>query len=220
MQKFDTQRVLLVEDDLVYLRAFERVFASLPSKWEIFAAQDGGSAIATLTESADSFDLALVDIGLPDMSGLDVISEIRKKFHNTPILVVTVFNAEQTLSSAIRLGARGYILKGESEQSLRASIELVIQGQYSVSPSLARDLFKLAGGPVAETTFHNSVLTLRELELLQNIALGRSYVQCAESMHISLHTVRSHIRRIYGKLGVSNNRQAVSKAKLTGAVFI
>ena len=220
MRKSNVRRALLVENDLVFLGAFERVFAALPGKWEIKAVQDGASAFAALNESTPSFDLALIDIGLPDMSGPDVISETRQKFPDIPILVVTEFNSEQTLSSAIRLGAHGYLLKDESKQSLRTSIELMMQGQYWVSPSLTKNLFKLAGAPVAQTIPHDAVLTLRELELLQHISLGRTYTQCADVMHISLHTVRSHIRRIYGKLEVSNNRQAISKAKLIGAAFL
>jgi DNA-binding NarL/FixJ family response regulator len=217
MRKSNVRRVLLVEDDWVFLEAFERVFAALPSTWAIKAVQDGVSAFAALNESTHPFDLALIDIGLPDMSGLDVISKTHQKFPDMPILVVTVFNSEQTLSSAIRLGAHGYLLKGESEETLCTSIELVMRGEYTISPSLTKYLFKLVGAPVVETPAHNSVLTLRELELLQHIRLGRTYIQCADLMHISLHTVRSHIRRIYGKLEVSNNRQAISKAKLTGA---
>ena len=220
MFKSKVLRVLLVEDDPVFIETYERVFAALPSEWEIKAMQDGASALAELNESTHPFDLALIDIGLPDMSGLDVIAKTRQKFPDIPILVVTLFDSEQILASAIRLGAHGYLLKGEGKQSLVTSIELVMRGQYFVSPSLTKDLFKLVGAPVVETIAHNSILTLRELELLQNISLGRSYIECADVMNISLHTVRSHIRRIYGKLEVTNNRQAISKAKLTGGVFL
>ncbi len=220
MYKSKVLRVLLVEDDPVFIEAYKRVFAALPSEWEIKAIQDGASALASLNESTHSFDLALIDIALSDMSGQDVISKTHQRFPHIPILVVSALNSEKTLSSAIRLGAHGYLLKGESVQSLGASIELLMQGQYLVSPSLTRNLFKLAGAPVVETIAHNIVLTPRELELLQHIWLGRTYIQCADLMHISLHTVRSHIRRIYGKLGVNNNRQAISCAKLAGAVFL
>ena len=209
MYKSKVLRVLLVEDDPGFIEAYKRVFAALSNKWEIKAMQDGASALAALNESTHSFDLALIDIGLSDMSGLDLISKTHQRFPHIPLLVVTALNSEQTLSSAIRLGAHGYLLKGESEQSLVTSIELLMQGQYLVSPSLTRNLFKLAGAPVVETIAHDVVLTPRELELLQHIWLGRTYIQCADVMLISLHTVRSHIRRIYGKLGVTNNRQAI-----------
>ena len=118
--------------------------------------------------------------------------------------------------TAIRAGAHGYLLKDESELSLANSIELVMQGQYPISPSFARYLFRLAGAPVAKTTSSNLMVSPRELELLQFISQGSTYSHCADLMNISLSTVQSHIRNMYRKLEVTNNRQAISKAQAVG----
>lgn len=208
--------VLLVEDDLVFQESFVRVFAQLGGDWKIHSFQDGASALTALADPACYFNVALIDIGLPDMTGINVIAAARSRFAELPILVTTTFTAEETFLSAIRAGARGYLLKGDAEASLAQSIEQVMQGQYPVSPALARHLFRLAGSPAALPVSNSLSLSRRELELLQLIAKGSSYSSCADVMHISLATVQTHIRNMYRKLEVSNQRQAIVKAQSSG----
>jgi DNA-binding NarL/FixJ family response regulator len=113
-------------------------------------------------------------------------------------------------------GARGYLLKSDTETSLINAIESVLQGQYPVSPALARHLFRLAGAPTAIANANKLNLSPRELELLQYLAQGNSYTRCAQVMNISLSTVQTHIRNMYRKLEVSNQRQAIKKAQASG----
>jgi DNA-binding NarL/FixJ family response regulator len=145
-----------------------------------------------------------------------VIAAVRQRFAELPILVTTAFTSEETFLSAIRAGANGYLLKGDSDLSMCHSIELVLQGQYPVSPALARHLFRLAGGPNVKHMSNDLNLSKRELELLQFIAKGCSYASCADVMNISLSTVQTHIRNMYRKLEVSNQRQAITKAQSAG----
>jgi DNA-binding NarL/FixJ family response regulator len=208
--------VLLVEDDLVFQNTFVRVFDLMAGEWKIHAFQQGSSALQVLAKPDCHFDLALIDIGLPDISGIDVITAVRHRFAELPILVTTAFTSEETFLSAIRAGANGYLLKGDSDLSMRHSIELVLQGQYPVSPALARHLFRLAGGPNVKHMPNDLNLSKRELELLQFIAKGCSYASCADVMNISLNTVQTHIRNMYRKLEVSNQRQAITKAQSAG----
>lgn len=209
-------KVLLVEDDLVFQETFSRVFAKMAGQWEIQAFQNGVSALTALLQSNAQYKLALIDIGLPDISGIEVIAAARQRFPDLPILVTTAFTAEETFLSAIRAGASGYLLKGDAEAALGHSIELVLQGQYPVSPALARHLFRLAGAPCVSTKANKLNLSPRELELLQLIAKGCSYATSAEVMNISLSTVQTHIRNMYRKLEVSNHRQAITKAQSAG----
>jgi len=208
--------VLLVEDDLVFQNTFVRVFDLMAGVWKIQAFQQGSSALQVLAKPDCQFDLALIDIGLPDISGIDVIAAVRHRFAELPILVTTAFTSEETFLSAIRAGANGYLLKGDSDLSMCHSIELVLQGQYPVSPALARHLFRLAGGPNVKHMPNDLNLSKRELELLQFIAKGCSYASCADVMNISLNTVQTHIRNMYRKLEVSNQRQAITKAQSAG----
>lgn len=208
--------VLLVEDDLVFQETFRRVFSRMGVDWKINAFQFGADALQALAEPGKHFVLALIDIGLPDMSGIDVIYAARRRFADLPILVTTTFAVEETFLSAIRAGAHGYLLKEDAEASLVQSIEQVINGQYPVSPALARHLFRMAGSPLAEPTADSLKLSPREIELLQCIARGHSYARCAVVMKITLSTVQTHIRNMYRKLEVCNQRQAISKAQSTG----
>jgi len=220
MQPLPPLQVLLVEDDLVFQDGLRRVFAQMPDDWEIHAVQKGADALQVLANLQTDLDLALVDIGLPDMSGIDVIAAVRSQFADAPILVTTSIQAEATFLDAVRAGARGYLLKGETVLSLTQSIRLVLQGQYPVSPALARYLFKLAKVP-SPSQPHTptasaqapdlSQISEREWEVLQHIAQGHSYARCAELMHVSLSTVQSHIKNTYRKLGVNNHRQAMNK---------
>ena len=208
--------VLLVEDDRVFQDVFARVFALLDGNWEIHVFHDGETALAALAEPDCNFNLALIDIGLPDMSGINVIAAARLRLAELPIMVTTVFTAEETFLSAIRAGAHGYLLKGETEASLARSIALVMSGQYPVSPALARHLCRLAGSPDAMPSPNSFGLSRRELELLKFIAKGESYAACADKMNIALATVQTHIRNMYRKLEVSNHRQAIVKAQNSG----
>jgi two-component system nitrate/nitrite response regulator NarL len=208
--------VLLVEDDPVFTKTFDRVFAKLGKDWKIHLAPDGNTALKMLAQADVNYDLALVDIGLPDITGIDVIAAVRSRHPEMPVLVTTTFTSEDTFLSSIRAGARGYLLKSDTETALVNAVESVLQGQYPVSPALARYLFRLAGAPTAVANANKLNLSSRELELLQYLAQGNSYTSCAEVMNISLSTVQTHIRNMYRKLEVSNQRQAIKKAQASG----
>jgi DNA-binding NarL/FixJ family response regulator len=210
--------VLLVEDDADFTKIFDRVFERLGKDWTIHLAPDGSTALKILERPDFKYELALIDIGLPDITGIDVISAARFYFPEMPVLVTTAFTSEETFISAIRAGAQGYLLKTDTETSLANAIEAVLQGQYPVSPALARYLFRLAGAPSALTNANKLNLSPRELELLQLLAQGLSYTHCAQTMNISLSTVQTHIRNMYRKLEVSNHRQAIRKAQASGLI--
>ena len=112
-------KVLLVEDDLVFQGTFVRVFAKMAGDCEIHAFQDGASALEALSQPQAQFTLALIDIGLPDITGIEVIAKARLRFAELQILVTTTFSAEDTFLLAIRTGANGYLLKGDTEAALR-----------------------------------------------------------------------------------------------------
>jgi DNA-binding NarL/FixJ family response regulator len=97
-------------------------------------------------------------------------------------------------------------------------IQQVLQGNYPVSPSLARYLFRLSGSPVLKESNTAISISPREADLLSALAKGLSYAQCADAMGISLNTVQSHIRNVYRKLNVSNQTQAINKARSAGAI--
>lgn len=207
--------VLLVEDD----PNFAARLAAAVTLWcpdaQIIHCANGKDATAWIATSPQPAELALVDLGLPDMEGCDVIAAARRRFARTPILVVSLLTSESAVIAAIRSGANGYIIKDESDHSIANAIIEVINGNYPLSPALARHLFRLVSGPVPES---NVALTERETDTLRCIGRGFSYEQTATEMGISLSTVQSHVRNLYRKLEVNSQIQAALKARDRGLI--
>jgi DNA-binding NarL/FixJ family response regulator len=149
---------------------------------------------------------------------LEVIQQAFQLFSETPIIVMTTFSSEEAFIAAIRAGASGYLLKSEQPSSLVQGLQQVLQGNYPVSPSLARYLFRLSGSPMLKERHSDIQISPREVDLLRHLAKGQSYAQCADIMGISLNTVQSHIRNVYRKLNVSNQTQAINKARSVGVI--
>jgi DNA-binding NarL/FixJ family response regulator len=212
------QQALMVEDELFYQDYFKSVFSNLGPQWRLDFASTGAAAEDFLDRCETPPDLVLVDLGLPDISGLEVIKRVYQQFNQTPIIVMTTFSAEESFIAAIRAGASGYLLKSEQAHTLVHGIQEVLQGNYPVSPSLARYLFRLSGSPVLKETNTAIQISPREADLLGTLAKGLSYAQCADAMGISLNTVQSHIRNVYRKLNVSNQTQAINKARASGVI--
>ena len=211
------RRVLTVEDDPVFQTVLAQVFHRLGSDWNLISADNATSAIQWIDDTTNSPSLILVDIGLPDDNGITVITSAKKRFPSVPILVISVISDENTLLSAIRAGAVGYLLKAESLESIAHSLEEVLAGNYPISPSLARHLFKLAGGlGEPKTPLHDVRITPRERELLKLLSQGMSYIECAKKMNVALSTVQTYVRSLYQKLEVNKLTQAVIKARNIG----
>ena len=213
--------VLLVEDDPVFSAQLSKAIAELNSNWVVVPFQSAQQTIDFVLSPDNHVDLALVDLGLPDMDGAVVIREIRDRFQDAHIMVISVIAAERRVLSAIRAGAQGYILKEEQHEAIRTAIIQVMQGNYPISPALARCLFKLAGAPKEDATGSSAAsirLSPKETVLLQLITQGMSYIEAAQQMGIAVSTVQSHIRNLYRKLGAHSQVQAVNKAREHGLI--
>ena len=208
--------VLLVEDDPIFQGVIHHVLAQTEGVWHVHTAVNGASALNALAEKNHSFNLALIDIGLPDMSGIEVIAAARKLFVDLPIMAITASDDEGIFLSAIRAGTSGYLVKGTIDDPLPQSINQVMSWQYPVSASMVRYLFRMAGSPIAIAHENKLKLSRRELQLLRLLAQGNSYTTCAGLMNISLSTVQTHIRNMYRKLDVSSQRQAIVIAQKSG----
>lgn len=162
----------------------------------------------------------IVDLGLPDGSGLDLIAAARQLDPTIGILVLTVFGDEQKLIRAIERGARGYLLKDEPAIGLIDAIEQLRAGGAPMSPAIARHLVSrlLRGEPPPATaaSVENGVLTAREIEVLRLAAKGYNHAEVARLLDISAHTVGSYTRRIYEKLEVRSRSEAVFEAQRLG----
>jgi DNA-binding NarL/FixJ family response regulator len=209
--------VALVEDDDV---ARARLVASIcaePAMRVVGDWRTGAEALAHLERQAP--DVLLVDIGLPDMSGLEVVRAAAARLPSCDILVVTVFGDEQTVLAALEAGARGYLLKGAATRDIKEDIRELRHGGSPLSPMIARQVLKrLQGGNgrPRRSSHDEALLTLRESEILNVIARGFSYAETAKMLSISVHTVQSHIKHIYRKLAVHSKTEAVFEADKRG----
>lgn len=209
-------RLLLVEDNPLFAEQICGAIDQLTQKWNIHLVGEGIRALHLLSDKDMSFDLALVDLGLPDISGIEVIKACHQRFPEMPIVVISVMASEPLVLSAIEAGAKGYILKGESVQEITEGIAQVMDGIYPLSPSLARFLFKkLAGEQERENRLTDAdfKLTPRELETLKYLSQGLTYDGVADQMGVALSTIQWNVRNLYRKLNVRSQVQAVTKAR-------
>ncbi|MDD5612722.1 MAG: response regulator transcription factor [Gallionella sp.] len=160
-------------------------------------------------------DLALIDLGLPDGSGVDLIAELNTTAPNTLCVVASIFDDNQHLFPALRAGARGYVLKDQTQSQIIELLKGISEGNPPLSPAIAR---KMLGyfQPVAEPA--HPQLTARETEVLRCIAKGLTMAEAAKLLTLSPHTVSGYVKDIYRKLNVSSRAEAALSARNMGLV--
>lgn len=209
---------MIVEDNQAFAGVISDALGTLEGTWNVLHHADGSSAIAALSDTEFRADLVLVDIGLPDISGLEVIRAARQHYEDVPILVISVMTSAESVLEAIKHGARGYLHKGDSLLSLAQAITGVMDGQYPISPSLAHYLFQLAQFTPQALESPGELLSARELELLRLLGQGHTYEEAARRMAITLHTVQTYSKRIHLKLQVTRKSAALAEARKLGLI--
>lgn len=174
------------------------------------------------------FDLALIDLNLPDGSGIDVIKDINNKTPTTYCVVATIFDDDQHLFSALQAGAQGYLLKEQPKPQFIKNLSGLLHGEPPLSPPIARKIlrhFQSAGStPFAsqaktpETANNRFDLSKREQEILTLVAKGFKRNEIGSMLEISPHTVAAHLKTIYSKLNVSSRAEATMEALRMGLV--
>lgn len=214
-----TCNVLVVEDDRFFQEAIKKGLSMVLPRCQPVVFPNTFLAIQSLQDPAARYELAIVDLELPDGDGINVIRHMVKHQPDTPIMVLSVANNERRVLEAVRAGATGYVVKGDISLSITKALEQLLSGLHPISPSLAGYFVKLAGREslgTAEAPIER--LTPRELHLLREFAAGKSYREAAESMNISITTVRTHTTNLYRKLGVRSGLRALSVAKEHGLI--
>ena len=209
--------VLVVEDNPLHAQRYRENLARDPRL--ALVGEFGSAATAMAAAAALAPDVALVDLGLPDRSGFDVIRHIRAVSPQTSVMVVSVFGGERNLLEAIEAGATGYLLKDSLPEDFNASIHALQGGESPISPALARLLLvrmraPAGAAPVAPAV--ESPLSPRETTILEAIARGNSLPEIGQQLHISPLTVKTHVRNIYRKLEATSRQHAVYLAQQRG----
>jgi DNA-binding NarL/FixJ family response regulator len=227
-------RVLIVEDDA----AMREFFASSVRRCESLALAGSlgtvAEARAWLDDSAHSLDVLLTDLGLPDGSGLEVIRHAIARNGACEALVISMFGDEENVLASIQAGALGYIHKDSTPDDIAHTILQMKNGASPISPMIARrvlaeyrhlredasahieDDVRKPRTPIASPAPGARLLSPREQEVLELIARGFSYADIARLKSVSVHTVQTHIKNLYGKLAVRSKSEAVFEATQLG----
>ena len=208
--------LLLVEDDPSFCANIRSAFVNIAPDWTIEIASTGSDALDILQRKEAQIGLALVDLGLPDISGVEVIRALNQVAEPVPTLVLSVITAERSLIIAIEAGARGYLLKSDPGEAIERGIRDVLEGNYPISPALARYLVKRVTGKAEDGSDTGSLLSPQQTELLHHLAQGCNYREAADAMGVQLSTVQTHIRNLYRKLNAHSKTQALARAREQG----
>lgn len=215
---------MVVEDDPGIRRYIESAINSQP-ELALIASHDRIQASLKALETARP-DLLLLDLGLPDGHGIEVLSLCKRLHPQCEVLVITRFSDDNNIIRCLEAGAQGYILKDTFDPDITRFIAEIRQGGSPVSPRIGRKLFSLLrqqGGQTDSTLTEDSpagpdgsTLSSREAEVLNLIARGYSYQEISGHLTISVNTVRTYIKQIYQKLAVRSRGEAVFEAAKMG----
>lgn len=214
--------VLVVEDDDV-LRSELAGMIDATAGFELLDAVGSLAAARASLAAHGAPDVLIVDLGLPDGDGAALIGELAVAAPESSALVITVFGDEDHVVHALEAGAKGYLLKDASVAEFVRSVRLVHEGGSPLSPAIARRVLErfvrpppAVRSPAPRSERQAESLTAREIEILRLIADGYTVAEAAVVLHLSPHTVTTHVKHIYGKLAVNNRVQAVNRARATG----
>lgn len=206
--------VAVVEDDPYFQALFSQLIGESTVCHLAGIAASGGEGMRLAEES--TADVYIVDLGLPDMDGLDLIPLIKQKRPTSDVMVITALGDEHHVIKSIEAGATGYLLKDASANQLAQTIVSLRNGGSPISPLIARGILKKLLVNRAEVTNDEKCdvsLTKREKEILELLARGYSLALISDSAAISTHTVNQHLRNIYRKLSVRSRGEAVYVAQ-------
>ncbi|HEX7348791.1 MAG TPA: response regulator transcription factor [Rhodanobacteraceae bacterium] len=213
-QPLKLRRALVVEDDGTARARLQTLLTAVADAVQVECV--GGVANAKVTAARTEFDLALVDIGLPDGSGIDLIRWMAEQHPAVACFVVTAMGDAATVLAALRAGAAGYLLKDRDDAELALALRNIQQGGAPIDPFVARGILALMADRGDADIAQPVGLTAREIEILRLVAHGRNNRQIAEATGLSRFTIEDYTKLIYRKLAVGSRAEAVFKAQTQG----
>ena len=180
-----------------------------------FTAIDGNDLLSKL-ENNHNIDAILMDIEMPNCSGIEATAVVKQRYPQIKIIMLTVFDNDENIFNAIKAGADGYLLKEVNPRDLQQGIIETINGGATMTPSIAMKTLKLFRNPIDFEAVHKDEvinLTPREIDVLNQLSKGLKYKSIAENLFLSEGTIRKHVENIYAKLQVHNKLEAIQKAK-------
>ncbi|GGJ39120.1 response regulator [Deinococcus roseus] len=209
----ETLRILIADDHKLFREGVKALLSVLPGI-EVIGEAHTGKQVVDLALQLQP-DVVLMDIQMPEMSGLEATRTLMKHSPNLGILVVSMFDDDDNVFEAMKAGARGYLLKGADHEELIRAIHAVGRGEALFAPGIARKLMGFFQRPRSLPDLFPE-LTEREREILLLISRGHSNPEIARKIEVADKTVRNHITSIFSKLQVSTRTEAILRAREAG----
>lgn len=211
----ETLRILLAEDHPLFRKGMLSLLASVPDFEVVGEAATGHEAVALAADLQP--DVVLMDLQMPSVNGIEATRTILQESPGIRILVVTLFEDEDSVFMALRAGARGYVLKDADEEEMVHAIRAVGRGEAIFSPNVAERVLAYFAAPMpASQPQVFPTLTDREREILDLIAQGHPNPTIARQLHLSTKTVGNYVSNIFTKLQVADRAQAIIRAREAG----
>lgn len=207
-------RVLIADDHTLFREGLVALLESVPDIDVLATVEDGLQAIESATNLQP--DVILMDLQMPKVNGIEATRQIIQTSPHIGVIVVTMFEDNDSVFAAMRAGARGYILKGADQNDMLRAIQSVARGEALFGPSIANRLMSYFSPPAQTPEPAFPELTDREREILDCIAQGMSNADIATLLTISMKTVRNHVSNIFNKLQVTDRVQAALQAREAG----
>jgi DNA-binding NarL/FixJ family response regulator len=209
----DPVRVLIADDHPVFRNGMRALLTSLPEMVVVGEATTGPEVIALA--AAEQPDVILMDLQMPGIGGIEATRQILNTSPHIHILVVTMFEDDESIFTALRAGARGYVLKGASPHEIVQALAAVANGAAIFSPAIAQRVLDFFAAPRSSAPILPE-LTDREREILALIVQGHTNQSIANRLVLSLKTVQNHVSNIFSKLQVVDRAHAILRAREAG----
>jgi DNA-binding NarL/FixJ family response regulator len=211
----ETIRILIADDHTLFRDGLRALLASIPDIEVVGEAASGEEALRLTVEHQP--DVILMDIQMPDLNGIEATRQILRTSPHIGIIILTMFQDDDSVFAVMRAGARGYVLKGADQGVLLRAVHAVANGESLFSPEIAARLMQFFASlePASRPELFPE-LTEREREILSLIANGQTNTEIAEKLVISMKTVRNHVSNIFSKLQVADRAQAAIRARRAG----
>lgn len=207
-------RVLVVDDHPAFRRGVELMLAGIEGIEIVGTAETGVTAVALTSQLSP--DVILMDLRMPDLDGIEATRRICRNEGAPGVVVLTMFEDDDSVFAAMRAGARGYLLKGSDQDEIVRAIRAVAAGEAIFGPQIASKVLEHFARGAGSAARAFPTLTDREREVLEMIAAGKGNATIAHELVISLKTVRNHVSNIFTKLQVSDRAAAIIKAREAG----
>jgi DNA-binding NarL/FixJ family response regulator len=209
-------RTLVADDHPVYREGLAALLGSVPGMEVVGTAATGEEAV-DLAASVQP-DVVVMDVRMPGLDGVEATRRITIHSPHIAVLILTMYEDDDTVFAALRAGARGYLLKGANQKEIVRAITAVADGQAIFGPAIAARVAEFFTAPPAAQQPHDAFpqLTAREREVLHLLAAGRSNAQIAQALFLSPKTVRNNVSNIFAKLHVADRAQAIVRAREAG----